>query len=240
LTEPILSAGGLARRLGAAGHGFTLRVGELSLAPGQCIAVTGPSGCGKSTLLGLLGLALRPDEGGRLRLGAIDALALWRRGDADALAAARARMIGFVPQTSGLITFLTLADNIALPLAMLGRSDAGRTRTLAEQLGIQGELARRPAEVSVGQRQRAALARALVHRPPIILADEPTAALHPAQASEIFALLRRVAADGAAVLVCTHDLAEAASAGFTMVACLPDADGGGAHVNLATPAELAA
>ena len=240
LAVPALVARGLTRRLAAAGQAFTLRVADLTVGPGQCVAVTGPSGCGKSTLLGLLGLALRPDAGGTLLLGTIDALALWRRNDADALAAVRARMLGFVPQTSGLITSLTLGENIALPLAMLGRDDKDRTLTLSQQLGIEAVLARRPADVSVGQRQRAALARALVHRPPIILADEPTAALHPAQAAEIFALLRTVAAEGAAVLVCTHDQAEAAAAGFIMAPCQPDTDGTGAIVQLAAPTEATA
>ena len=133
LAVPALVARGLTRRLAAAGQAFTLRVADLTVGPGQCVAVTGPSGCGKSTLLGLLGLALRPDAGGTLLLGTIDALALWRRNDADALAAVRARMLGFVPQTSGLITSLTLGENIALPLAMLGRDDKDRTLTLALQ-----------------------------------------------------------------------------------------------------------
>lgn len=240
MTEPVVSARGLVRRLSAAGQAFTLRVGDLSVAAGQCIAVTGPSGCGKSTFLGLLGLALRPDDGDRLDLCGIDSLALWRGGNADALAATRARLLGFVPQTSRLIGFLTVADNIALPLAMLGRREAGRAQALASQLGIAGVMARHPAEVSVGQRQRAALARALVHRPPIILADEPTASLHPVQAAEIFAVLRAAAADGAAVLVCTHDHAGAEASGFRMVACQPDADGNGAQVQPAAPAAPAA
>jgi putative ABC transport system ATP-binding protein len=92
---------------------------------------------------------------------------------------------------------------------------------LAERLGIAPTLGRRPAELSVGQRQRAALARALAHRPALVLADEPSAALHPTQAADAFALLREAAAEGAAVLACTHDAARAAESGFALLACRP-------------------
>jgi putative ABC transport system ATP-binding protein len=209
-----------------AGAPFTLLVDALRLAPGERFAVTGPSGCGKSTLLGLLALALPPASARRLALAGSDAMALWRAGKRDRLTALRGALIGFVPQTATLLPFLTLAGNIALPLRLAGSGDRKTVRDLADVLGIAGVLHRRPAEVSVGQRQRAAVARALVRRPRLLLADEPTAAVHPTQAAGIMALLAALAqADGTAVLIATHDQDGAAAAGFSLLPCNTERDG---------------
>jgi putative ABC transport system ATP-binding protein len=169
-------------------------------------------------MLALLGLALRPEPGGSLLLQPpgetpVEATALWNR--LDALAGLRSRMIGFVPQTGGLLPFLTLAENILLPLRLLGRPDPSRVRTLAEALDILPALHRLPANVSVGQRQRTAVARALVHAPALVLADEPTASVHPTQATSVLRLLIDAAhVAGAALLVATHDLPLAAASGL--------------------------
>ncbi len=96
---------------------------------------------------------------------------------------------------------------------------------LAARLGLSGVLDRKPDEVSVGQRQRAAVARALAHDPPLLLADEPTASVHPTQADEILGLLTETAGAGTAVVVATHDIARAEAAGLEIVPCVPDADG---------------
>lgn len=218
----VLCAAGVTRALSGGGQGFTLVVEHIALAAGMRIAVTGPSGCGKSTLLGLLGLAIRPDSGTALRLLGTDTLALWRDRQFDALARLRARSLGFVAQEAALLPFLSIGENIALPQAMLGRREPARIATLAERLGIAAVLRRRPAELSVGQRQRVALARALAARPALLLADEPSAALHPTQAAEAFDLLREAAAEGAAVLACTHNAAQAERAGFAVVPCRPE------------------
>ncbi len=181
--------------------------------------------------MALLGLALRPEPGASLSLGGTDAIPLWR--DPDALAALRARALGFVPQTGALLPFLTLRDNIALPLRILRRPDPARVTALAERLGIAAILDRAPAAVSVGQRQRAAIARALVHRPGIVLADEPTAAVHPAQADAILALLAEAADDGAALIIASHDAPRAAASGYTLAPC--ETDPGAARTRLTFP-----
>lgn len=220
-----LRAEGIGRSFAAAGSRFTLLVEHFEVACEARVAVVGPSGCGKSTLLALLALALRPDEGNALTLASTDALALWRAGHGDALAALRARHVGFVPQTAALLPFLSLRNNITLPQRILARPDVGRVAALAECLGIASILDRMPAAVSVGQRQRAAVARALAHRPSVILADEPTASVHPAQADEVLDLLTRTAAeDGAALVITTHDAARALAAGYAIASCRPDAD----------------
>jgi len=225
LTAAALRAEQVSRSVAAAGSRFTLLIERFEVAQGARVAVTGPSGCGKSTLFALLALALRPDAGDVLTLAGTDALALWRAGRGDALAALRARCVGFVPQTGALLPFLNLRDNIQLPQAILGRPDPARVSVLAERLGIAAILERRPAAVSVGQRQRAAIARALSHRPGVVLADEPTASVHPAQADDILDLLTRTAAeDGAALVITTHDAARAQAAGYAIAPCRPDAD----------------
>ncbi len=221
----LLQVHGLERRLG---DGFRLSVPEFALAEGDRVAVVGPSGAGKSTFLALLALALKPGraDGFTLRRGpggaAVDAARLWARGDEAGLAALRAAAIGYVPQTAGLLPFLTLRRNIALTQALAGRRDAALIGSLAERLEIAGVLERLPAQVSVGQRQRAAVARALAHRPALVLADEPTASVHPSQADEILRLLRDTAEAGAAVLLSTHDVPRAKAAGLRLLGCEPE------------------
>jgi putative ABC transport system ATP-binding protein len=225
LSAAPLRAERVSRSIAAGGSRFTLHIERFEVAQGARVAVVGPSGCGKSTLFALLALALRPDAGDALMLAGVDALALWRAGQGDALAALRGRSVGFVPQTGALLPFLSLHDNILLPQRIAARPDPARVSALAERLGIAAVLERRPAAVSVGQRQRAAIARALAHRPAVVLADEPTASVHPAQADEILDLLTRTATeDGAALVIATHDAARARAAGYAIAPGRPDAD----------------
>ncbi len=213
--------------------GFELTVPRFVVHPGEAIALVGPSGSGKSTLLNLLGLADAPRRAARFGLATRDGArhdiaALWRA-DADArLAALRARHQGYVLQQGGLLPFLDIGGNIRLALDLLGRRDEGAVQAVAERLGL-GHLLRRAAgAVSVGERQRAAIARAIVHRPDIVLADEPTANLHPSMADTVMALLRdQVRDSGAALVLATHDVARAAAHGFTIVPVAPDGDGAG-------------
>ena len=227
----LVEASGIGRRFGSGSDSFVLHIDHLRLDKGACVAVTGPSGCGKSTLLGLLSLALRPSEvvAGpevMLRLDGADVLSMWRRGQAPAMAGLRASLLGYVPQTSALLSFLSLRDNIALPQAISGRQDPAYLEAIAEWLGILPLLDRRPSQVSVGQRQRAAIARAIAHRPAIVLADEPTASLHPSQAAEIMGMLHALAHHtGVALLATTHDAARAAAAGFAIAPCEPAGPG---------------
>ncbi|MBL8835438.1 MAG: ATP-binding cassette domain-containing protein [Alphaproteobacteria bacterium] len=198
------------RRNGAGA--FAVRIEKLDLAAGGAYAAAGPSGCGKSTLLDILALALRPDRAERFVLEpaggreAIDIAAAWADGSDAILGRIRRRHIGYVLQTGGLLPFVTVADNIALPARLNARSDRARLIALAERLGIVDQLAKYPADLSVGQRQRAAIARALIHRPSIVLADEPTAALDPEAAEIVMTLLvEQTRRDGATLVVATHD-----------------------------------
>jgi putative ABC transport system ATP-binding protein len=218
VTAALLHADGLRCSLGRAADRFEVIIEHMTLRAQDRIALVGPSGCGKSTILALLALALRPDDAADFALAGTDVLALWRRGRHDALGALRGRMVGFVPQTAGLLPFLTLRANIALPLELMRRPEPRRVAALAATLGIGGVLDRRPADASVGERQRAAVARAVVHRPVILLADEPTAAVHPAQAQATLALMLAAADEaGAAMVMATHDPASAAAAGLAVV-----------------------
>lgn len=222
MTAPTLRAEAVGRSIGAPGSRFSLLIDRFIVSPGARVAVVGPSGCGKSTLLGVLALALRPDTARALDIAGTDALALWQAGAADGLAALRSRRIGFVAQTGALLPFLTLRANIALPQAIGANPDAPWADALAERLGIAAVLDRMPHAVSVGQRQRAAIARALVHRPALILADEPTASVHPAQADAVLALLSEAATEqGTALVITTHDAARAQAAGFDLAPCDP-------------------
>jgi putative ABC transport system ATP-binding protein len=225
----MLIAEGLERRLGTGPDAFRLIVPRFALRPGDRVALVGPSGSGKSTLLSLFALALRPDRAARFALRDADgrehdATALWQARDDAALARLRALTIGFVPQVSGLLPFLSLRANIRLAQDLSGRRDEARLDRLVSRLGLGAECDRRPEDVSVGQRQRAAIARALAHGPSLLLADEPTAAVHPAQADEVLSLLRDLSDDGAAVLISTHDEARAVAAGFAVARCEPAGD----------------
>jgi putative ABC transport system ATP-binding protein len=226
---PLLSLRGVARAYRGDAAPFALEVPSFDLAEGEVLALAGPSGSGKSTLLMMLALAAPPDAAQRFVFAGQDIARHWAAGRRDTLAELRARRIGVVPQTAGLLPFLTVEGNIALTQRIAGRPDPARLRSLAEELGIARLLGKRPAEISVGQRQRVAIARALAHRPALVLADEPTASVHPELADAVLALLmRECAAAGAALLVATHDPDRAARLGYPVLACethAPGADG---------------
>jgi putative ABC transport system ATP-binding protein len=216
----LLTIRDLAHCRGQGEGSFTVRVPRLDLAAGEVLLVTGRSGSGKSTLLELLGLVGMPLPGATFRFApcglrdaaapdpaSADVAALWERGQQAALAFLRAARIGFVLQTGGLLPFLTVADNVSFNRRLLGLSATDdAVRAMIERLGLAGLLRKRPSELSVGQCQRVAVARALAHRPSLILADEPTAALDADNARQVMdLLLGRAVEQGAAVVVATHD-----------------------------------
>src|SRR5699024_1409800 len=191
------------------GHAYggepVLKEVTAAVEPGEVVAVMGPSGSGKSTLLHLLGGLLRPDSGQVYLAGErIDQLSEQARSQL------RLRQMGFVFQFGDLIPELTIAENVELPLRLTGaRSRRARRRAIAmlERLEI-GEYAhQRISEVSGGQTQRAAVARALVHSPAVVLADEPTGALDTTAGELVLeALVGAARESGTAVLLVTHEL----------------------------------
>ncbi|MCS6932247.1 MAG: ATP-binding cassette domain-containing protein [Acetobacteraceae bacterium] len=230
MTAPLVAAEGLRRTRREGGARFTLRVPSLALRAAERVALVGPSGAGKSTLLLLLALALAPDAAARFEIGGEDAAALWRAGAEARLARLRARTVGIVPQAGGLIPSLPVGENILLTQALAGRHDERHARRLAEALGVASLWHRATGGLSAGQRQRIAIARALAHRPALILADEPTAAVHPALAEDILALLLREAeAAGAALVLATHDWDSVARLGLPRIVVTPDASGEGSE-----------
>ncbi len=176
---------------------------NLELRQGEYLAIMGESGVGKSTLLNLLAGLDQPD-GGRVLIGGTDLSAL----DDDAVTLLRRRAVGFVFQAFHVLPYLTVAQNVCLPLELLGvDEDERRERTdaMLAAVGI-GALAQRYArELSGGEVQRIAIARALVHRPRLVLADEPTGNLDPRSAAQILDLLRaQIKANAGAGLLITH------------------------------------
>lgn len=217
---------------------FRLQWNAFDLTGGEPVALTGASGAGKTLLLELLGLLRAPgpgmvygwsDAGGQ----AHDLAGLWTRGPRNsALAEMRGRLFGFVPQTGGLMPFLSVAENVALPQRINDCMDADWCATLIDRLGLATVAALRPAALSIGQRQRTAVARALAHRPPFVIADEPTGALDPESADTVLELLLETARDqGCGVILSSHDLDRIARFGIPRLALSVETGVGGAVIS---------
>ncbi|MDH1629493.1 ABC transporter ATP-binding protein [Pseudomonas mosselii] len=220
---------GVRKTRGQGAQRYSLQVDRLHLAVGERVALVGPSGCGKSTLLDLLALVLAPDAAEGFVLGGEDVAGLWRGRQLDRLASWRSRHLGYVLQAGGLLGFLDVRGNIRLPRQLLGLGDDGSVERLAEALDVHDQLGKKPAALSLGQRQRVSCARALAHAPTLLLADEPTASLDPVNAERVMQLLLREAeARQVTCVVATHDEALARQAGLTVLrmACRREADGG--------------
>ncbi len=180
----------------------------LQVASGEFVALLGESGVGKSTLLNCIAGLDRADSG----TVAIAGTSLNGLSD-DGCAELRRAKLGFVFQAFHVLPHLTVAENVSLPLRLLGRHDDARVTSLLDAVGLGGLGARFPAQLSGGQLQRVAIARAVVHTPALILADEPTGNLDPETAERVLAVLRTQVRDaGAACLLVTHSAAAAARA----------------------------
>jgi putative ABC transport system ATP-binding protein len=194
---------------GPAGRRVLDRV-SLAVQPGEYVAIVGESGVGKSTLLNLVA-GLDVPDGGQLLLEGRD---LAQMDDAARTLVRRTRM-GFVFQAFHLLPHLSVARNVALPLALNGRAGRAvneRVQELLEAVGLADRASSLPRELSGGESQRVAVARALAHRPALVLADEPTGNLDPDNAAMILEVLRaQIKRDNAAGILVTHSAAAAAS-----------------------------
>ncbi|HSN34526.1 MAG TPA: ABC transporter ATP-binding protein [Ideonella sp.] len=198
---------GLSKRYGTGAAAVdALKDVNMAVAPGEVVGLIGPSGSGKSTLLKCLGAVIEP-SGGRMRL---DGETIYDDGwKIRNLRALRRDRIGFVFQAPYLIPFLDVTDNVALLPMLAGRPNAEARARAVELLGALDVAHRQraqPAELSGGEQQRVSIARALANRPPVILADEPTAPLDSERALAVVALLEQMAAQyRTAIIVVTHD-----------------------------------
>jgi len=179
---------------------------SLTVAPGESLAITGESGCGKSTLLGLIAGLDVPTEG-RVSLADRDISSMTEHDRAKV----RRHEIGMIFQSDNLLPFLTATENVSLQLSLDDRAGANtRSLEILTALGLDGEADKLPDQLSGGQRQRVAVARALVHRPPLIVADEPTGSLDPENAMGVVELLLAAQrSTGATLVLVTHEPAVA-------------------------------
>ncbi|MDR3454351.1 MAG: ABC transporter ATP-binding protein [Rhodoferax sp.] len=181
---------------------------SLEVASGEFVAIVGESGVGKSTLLNCMA-GLDTWDAGSVQLDGVDLGAL----SADQRALLRRRQVGFVFQAFHVLPHLDVAQNVALPLLLLGQHDDARVQDMLDAVGLHGLGARLPQQLSGGQLQRVAIARALIHRPTLLLADEPTGNLDPATAAKVMdALISQSREHGASLVLVTHSVAAAARA----------------------------
>ena len=204
-SEPVLAVAGLTRSFSQGGQEIAvLRGVDLQVRAGEIVALLGPSGSGKSTLLQAVGL-LEGGFGGSIRIAGEQAARL----DADGRTRVRRDRLGFVYQFHHLLPDFDASENVELPALILGGSRAAaaaRARDLLTVLGLGHRLTHRPSQLSGGEQQRVAVARALANRPALVLADEPTGNLDEHTADIVLAeFLRLVREEGSAALVATHN-----------------------------------
>jgi lipoprotein-releasing system ATP-binding protein len=186
----------------------------LEVQPGETVAIVGPSGAGKSTLLNIVGALDRPSSG-RVRLANLEVSSL----AGSALAGFRATQVGFVFQEHHLLPQLTAEENVLLPALATGQAAAAsaRAKELLQRMGVAHRAQAFPAQMSGGERQRVAVARALINGARLLLCDEPTGSLDVAGADAVVSLLLELAAgDGVTVLMVTHNLEQAQRFGLCL------------------------
>jgi putative ABC transport system ATP-binding protein len=207
-------------------------VSRLDIARGSKLAMIGESGSGKSTLLELLAMILAPTNSASFGFKPVagepasDVAAIWSSRDSDRLGRLRSRHIGYVLQHGGLLPYLTVRKNIELSRRLLGLPVGTVAEQLAEKLGIAAQLDKLPSALSVGQRQRAAIARALAHEPSIVIADEPTAAIDPLNSRRIMDLFVGLVNElGVTLILATHAHELVRQGQFTLLELKPETAG---------------
>ena len=206
MSKPVLSVRGVTRTYETATGGLTVLKGvDLDVMPGEVVGLIGPSGSGKSSLLHAAGLLERPTSG-EIRIDGQDVGGL----DERARTHIRLASVGFVYQFHHLLPEFDARDNVALPLRIAGVGQAQARERASEvltALGLGERLTHQPAQLSGGEQQRVAVARALANRPRLLLADEPTGNLDPATSQSVFEALQRLVKDtGVAALIATHNM----------------------------------
>ena len=174
----------------------------LDVQPGQIVVVRGPSGCGKYTLLLMAGGLLSPTSG-TIHIDGVDPYSL----GAGARASLRAAKLGYVFQQFHLIPYLTVLENVISPIMATGKASQQRAEELIETVGLTARINHLPNQLSTGERQRTAIARAMLHDPRLILADEPTGNLDEDNGRTVLNILRSIADHSRAVMMVTHDAA---------------------------------
>ena len=210
MNSTMISIAGLSMRLSSGGRPVNVLTDiSLEVAARQFLAIAGPSGSGKSTLLGLIAGLDRPTAG-RITVGGVE---VTRLGE-DALARFRLNTIGYIFQSFHLIPTLTALENVAVPLELAGERDAlGAAQRLLAEVGLAERAHHYPVQLSGGEQQRVAVARAVSRRPPVLLADEPTGNLDSATGKQIIDLLLALNRNlGSTLILVTHDAALAAHA----------------------------
>ena len=206
----MLSLNDIAKTYGGKVRTHALNSISMEIGAGEFVAITGPSGCGKSTLLNILGLIDTPSEGSFRFMGEEIARASEKR-----LTQLQRQYVGFVFQNFNLIEELTAAENVEVALiyrGVAGRERKARVEEALERVGLAADGRRRPGHLSGGQQQRVAVARALVSRPQLILADEPTGSLDTANGEVVMGLLADAVKGGATVIMATHSFSHGAEA----------------------------
>lgn len=210
-TQPTLSIGRIQRHLRDSQRSSLIEIVNCALNAGCCYSLVGESGIGKTTALEMLALAQKPDHIDHFRLNlagkSLDLAALLAADNRSMLSDIRARHFGYVTQTSLLLPFLTVLENIELAQTLAGRRDTALIAFLVDRLQLGPLVKAMPGTLSGGQRQRVCVARALAHRPDVILADEPTSAVDAEMGRLIVQMIRSlVHQTGAIALIITHNL----------------------------------